>query len=503
MMFKKILIANRGEIAVRIIRTCRELGVRAVAVYSAADRLALHTRLADEAYYLGPPPARESYLAAGKIISVAHQCGAEAIHPGYGFLAENADFAEAVEVSGLVFIGPPARAMRAMGDKIAARQVMMKAGVPTVPGSAEVCATVDAAQRVAEQVGYPVLIKAAAGGGGKGMRLVNSTTELPALFQTASSEALSSFGDGRVYVEKYLQRPRHIEFQIFADCHGHAVYLGERECSIQRRHQKVIEEAPSCVLDEKLRRQMGEAAVEAAIACGYVNAGTIEFLVDAQRNYYFLEMNTRLQVEHPVTEMVTGLDLVRLQLEVAAGGKLPLAQEQVQLRGHAIECRIYAEDPQQNFMPSIGCIWHLHKPDGFGIRDDSGVYEGSEISIFYDPMIAKLIAWGADRQAAIVRMQRALSEYEIGGVRTTIPFCLWVLHHPKFYAGDFDTHFVQNEFYATQQELDGRADLHEVAALAAVLARTTQRHTGEQVSISSAVRGWKLRGWRQKFRSER
>jgi acetyl-CoA carboxylase biotin carboxylase subunit len=504
-MFKKILIANRGEIAVRIIRTCRELGVKTVAVYSDVDRLALHTRLADEAYYLGPPPARESYLAGEKIINIAKQCGAEAIHPGYGFLSENAVFADAVAASDLVFIGPPASAMRAMGDKTAARQMMIKAGVPTVPGSKDVCATVDEAKRVAKQIGYPILIKASAGGGGKGMRVAVNADELPGLFQTASSEAQSAFGDGRVYIEKYLQKPRHIEFQIFADHHGQAIYLGERECSIQRRHQKVIEEAPSCVLDEELRCKMGEAAVRAALACGYVNAGTIEFLLDAQRRFYFLEMNTRLQVEHPVTEMVTGLDLVRLQLEVADGSALPLTQEQVQLRGHAIECRIYAEDPEQNFAPSIGRISHMHKPDGFGIREDSGVYEGSEISIYYDPMIAKLVAWGADRQSAMARMLRALDEYEIGGVRTTIPFCLWALRHPKFQAGDFDTHFVQSEFFATEQKLDGCAGLHEAAALAAVLVRSSSaQHTPETpIAAKSTVQGWKLRGWRQKFRTER
>ncbi len=505
-MFKKILIANRSEIAVRIIRTCRELGVKTVAVYSDADRLALHTRMADEAYHLGPSPARESYLVGEKVIAIAKEAGAEAIHPGYGFLSENADFADAVAASDLIFIGPPGTAMRAMGDKTAARQVMMKAGVPTVPGSKEVCATMEEAQRVAEQVGYPVLIKASAGGGGKGMRVVNIAAELPPLFQTASSEAKSAFGDGRVYIEKYLQRPRHIEFQIIADSHGHAIYLGERECSIQRRHQKVIEEAPSCVLDEDLRRCMGEAAVKAALACGYVNAGTIEFLLDAERHFYFLEMNTRLQVEHPVTEMVTGLDLVRVQLEIAAGEKLPLTQEQVTLRGHAIECRIYAEDPQSNFAPSIGRLTHLRKPSGFGVRDDGGVEEGSEISVYYDPMMAKLIAWGADRQTAIARMERALNEYEVSGVRTTIPFCLWVLRHPSFRAGDFDTHFVQNEFFGKEQELQAHLDLQEVAALVAVLARSSENHftpISTNARAPVAMSGWKTRGWKHKLRSER
>jgi len=503
-MFNKILIANRGEIAVRIIRTCRELGIKTVAVFSAADRLALHTRMADEAYDLGPPPARESYLAGEKIIAIAKQCGAEAIHPGYGFLSENADFADAVNASGLVFIGPPGAAMRAMGDKTAARQVMMKAGVPTVPGSKEVCATVDDAKKIAEQIGYPILIKASAGGGGKGMRIVASADELPGLFQTASSEAKSAFGDGGVYVEKYLQRPRHIEFQVFADGYGNAIHLGERECSIQRRHQKVIEESPSCILDEALRRKMGEAAVRAALACGYVNAGTIEFLLDAERRFYFLEMNTRLQVEHPVTEMVTGLDLVRLQLEIAAGDRLPFSQQQVMLRGHAIECRIYAEDPEHNFAPSIGRIQHLHKPDGFGIREDSGVDQGTEISIYYDPMMAKLIAWGQDRPTAILRMQRALREYEIGGVRTTIPFCLWVLRHPRFQAGAFDTHFVQNEFFDKEQTLNHHPDLDEVMALSAVLARSLNGQQASTVTPAKpASQGWKLRGWRQRLRMDR
>ncbi len=505
-MFKKILIANRGEIAVRVMRTCRELGIRTVAVYSEADRLSLHVRLADEAYLIGPAPARESYLAGEKIIAVAQKSGAVAIHPGYGFLSENANFADAVAAAGLTFIGPGGEAMRQMGDKTAARKLMKRAGVPIVPGALEPLAEAESARNIADDTGYPVLLKAAAGGGGKGMRLVHRAEDLASAFRIASSEARSAFGDGRVYLEKYLERPRHIEFQILADSFGNAIHLGERECSIQRRHQKVIEESPSCLLDEKMRREMGEAAVAAAQSCGYTNAGTIEFIVDKNRRFYFLEMNTRLQVEHPVTEMVTGLDLVKLQIEIAAGGKLPLTQAQVQRRGHAIECRIYAEDPENNFMPAIGRLTHLHQPGGFGIREDSGVYDGSEISIYYDPMMSKLIAWGADRDEAIRRMQRALQEYEIGGVRTTIPFCLWVMQQEKFRRGEFDTHFVQNEFSAEKlAEAHGATvslkKLQTVAALAAVLHQESRAAATVAVAPASSVSNgsaWKRRGWKEK-----
>jgi propionyl-CoA carboxylase alpha chain len=499
-MFRKILIANRGEIAVRVIRTCREMGIRTVAVYSQADRLALHVRMADEAYEIGPPPARESYLVQARLIETAKRCGAEAIHPGYGFLSENAEFAEAVAQAGLVFIGPSGGAMRKMGDKTAARKLMHSAGVPTVPGSKDAVDDPGAAAAIAEQVGFPVLIKASAGGGGKGMRLAHRPEELPALFNSAASEALSAFGDGRVYIEKYVENPRHIEFQILADRHGNVVHLGERECSIQRRHQKVIEESPSSLVDEQMRAQMGAAAVEAAQSCGYTNAGTIEFIVDKNRHFYFLEMNTRLQVEHPVTEMVTGLDLVRLQLEIAAGGKLPFRQEQIERRGHAIECRVYAEDPENNFLPSIGRLTHVQRPGGYGIREDSGIGEGDEISIYYDPMIAKLIAWGADRGEAIRRMRRALGEYEIAGVRTTIPFCLWVLNHPKFCAGDFDTHFVQNEFHdISLLSTNGQIDL-AAAALVAVLhqeGKSPEPTNSFSGHANSSSISWKLRGWKK------
>jgi len=499
-MFQKILVANRGEIAVRVIRTCREMGIRTVAVYSQADRLALHVRMADEAYEIGPPPARESYLVQEKIIEAAKRSGAEAIHPGYGFLSENAAFADQISTAGLIFIGPSGEAMRRMGDKTAARQLMQSAGVPTVPGSKDAIHDPNEALAIAEYVGFPVLIKASAGGGGKGMRLVHRAEDLPALFNTAASEARSAFGDGRVYIEKYVENPRHLEFQIIADQHGNVVHLGERECSIQRRHQKVIEESPSTLLDEKMRRQMGEAAVEAARRCGYSNAGTIEFIVDRHRNFYFLEMNTRLQVEHPVTEMVTGLDLVRLQLEVAAGGKLPFKQEQIERRGHALECRVYAEDPENNFLPSIGKLKYLQRPGGNGVREDSGVGEGDTISIYYDPMIAKLITWGASRDEAIRRMRRALHEYEIVGVRTTIPFCLWVLNHAKFCAGEFDTHFVQNEFRGVQPAAtNGQFDL-AAAALAAVLHqqhRTPAPADSLPKNQHPAVSAWKSRGWKQ------
>ena len=506
-MFRKILIANRGEIAVRIIRTCREMAIRTVAVFSEADRLALHVRMADEAYFIGAAPAKESYLVGEKIIEVARKAGAEAIHPGYGFLAENADFAEAVADAGLVFIGPSAESMRKMGDKVAARQLVKSTGVPIVPGAMEPIADAHSARSFANDLGYPVLLKAAAGGGGKGMRVVRAEEELPSLFRTASSEALSAFGDGRVYLEKYLERPRHIEFQIFGDEHGNIIHLNERECSIQRRHQKVIEESPSCLLDEKMRRQMSEAAVAAARSSQYTNAGTIEFIVDRDRRFYFLEMNTRLQVEHPVTEAVTGLDLVKLQLEVAAGNPLPIDQSQVRPNGHALECRVYAEDPDNDFVPSIGRLTHLQKPGGLGVREDSGVEAGSEVTVYYDPMIAKLIAWGSTREQAIQRMRRALNEYEIGGVKTTVPFCLWVLNHESFNAGEFDTHFVQNEFISKRVALDGKLQdqdkIQIAAALAAVLKQATNSKaplSQKEAAISTSL--WKQRGWKEALRRD-
>src|SRR6202522_743768 len=405
-MFKKILIANRGEIAVRILRACHEMGIAAVVVYSDVDRAALHVRKADEAYPIGPAAASESYLNISKILEVARRSGADSIHPGYGFLSENAKFAQACADAGVKFIGPTAAAMDAMGSKTRARQAMEKAGVPFVPGTSRGVASFDEAEQVAARVGYPVMLKAAAGGGGKGMRLVHAPGELKSSLEAARSEAERSFGDGEVYIEKAIINPRHIEMQVLADEHGNTVYLGERECSLQRRHQKVLEEAPSPVVDPEMRRRMGEVAVRVAQAAAYTNAGTVEFLVDGQKNFYFLEMNTRLQVEHPVTELITGLDLVRLQIRIATGEKLPFGQDDITLRGHAIECRIYAEDPDNNFFPSPGKILDWRPPAGPGIRLDDGVYGGWTVPNEYDPMLGKLMAWGASRAEAIARLQR-------------------------------------------------------------------------------------------------
>lgn len=449
--FRKILIANRGEIAVRIIRTCRELGVRTVAVYSDADVSMPHVLVADEAYRIGPPPSRESYLRIDALLDVARRSGAEAIHPGYGFLAENPAFAAAVADSGLTFIGPPAAAIRSMGDKTSARTLVKKAGVPIVPGTETPLAGVEEAREFVRMHGTPALLKAAAGGGGKGMRVVRTPDELPSAFVQAQSEARSAFGDERIYIEKYLDQPRHIEVQILADAHGAVIHLGERECSIQRRHQKIIEESPSVLLDETMRAAMGATACRAAKACGYVNAGTIEFLVDRSRNFYFLEMNTRLQVEHPVTELRTGLDLVAEQLKIAAGQPLTLKQEDVTWTGHAIECRICAEDPSNDFFPSTGRITHLGPAQGPGMREDRGVGIGSEVSLFYDPLLAKVIAWAPDRVQAIARMVRALHEYEVTGVTTNIAVHLFVLQHPEFQAGEFDTGFIGRNFDPTTQ----------------------------------------------------
>jgi len=440
--FRKILIANRGEIAVRIMRTCRELGVGTVAVYSDADAAMPHVFAADEAYRIGPPPSRESYLRIDTLLDVARRSGAEAIHPGYGFLAENPVFAAAVADAGLIFIGPPASAIRAMGDKTSARSLVKKAGVPIVPGTEEPLRNVEEARTFIRTHGTPALLKAAAGGGGKGMRVVHTVDELPSAFAQAQSEARSAFGDERIYIEKYLEQPRHVEIQILADAHGSVIHLGERECSIQRRHQKIIEESPSVLVDEAIRAAMGETACRAARACGYVNAGTIEFLVDRSRNFYFLEMNTRLQVEHPVTELRTGLDLVAEQLKIAAGQPLGIRQEDVRWSGHAIECRICAEDPANDFFPSTGRITQLRPAQGPGMREDRGIEVGSEVSLFYDPLLSKVIAWADDREHAIARMIRALREYEVTGVTTNVGVHLFVLQHPEFRAGTYDTGFL-------------------------------------------------------------
>jgi acetyl-CoA carboxylase biotin carboxylase subunit len=440
-MFKKILIANRGEIAVRVIRACREMGIASVAVFSDVDRAALHVSQADEAYSIGPAAARASYLNIAAILDVAKRSGAEAIHPGYGFLSENFQFARACADAGIKFIGPPPQAMELMGSKTRARQAMQAAGVPLVPGSAHGL-SLGQAEELAAQIGFPIMIKAAAGGGGKGMRLVGSAGELRPAFEAAQSEALRAFNDSEVYLEKFIENPRHIEIQVLADEHGNVVYLGERECSVQRRHQKVIEEAPSAIVDEELRRRMGAVAVQAARSAGYTNAGTVEFLVDRAHNFSFLEMNTRLQVEHPVTELVTGLDLVHLQLRIAAGEKLPFRQDDVNLRGHAIECRIYAEDPENNFFPSPGKITRLLRPSGPGVREDSGVYEGWTVPLDYDPLLSKLIVHAADRASAIARMRRALDEYFVGGIKTNLLLLRRILEHPDFAAARIDTGFL-------------------------------------------------------------
>jgi acetyl-CoA carboxylase biotin carboxylase subunit len=441
----KVLVANRGEIAVRVIRTCREMGIRTVAVYSDADSEALHVRRADEAVHIGPSPARQSYLDGEAIVRAALATGADAIHPGYGFLSERPEFARLVTERGLVFVGPRAESMDAMGVKTTARRNMQAAGVPVVPGS-EATLDEDEAKAFASSIGFPVMIKAAAGGGGKGMKRCDRPEAFSSLWQSAKREASAAFGDDRLYLEKFLERPRHVEVQVFADEAGNTIHLGERECSIQRRHQKLVEETPSCALDDRLRARMGEVAVRAAKAVGYRGAGTVEFLVDAKRDFYFLEMNTRLQVEHPVTELVTGLDLVRLQLQVARGEDLPLTQAEVQRRGHAIEARVCAENPWKSFLPSPGKITALRAPEGPGIREDTGVYEGWVVSPFYDSLLSKLVAWGETREEAIGRLRDALGRYVVQGIAVNASYLAAVVDHPAFRSGDYDTGFcVQYE----------------------------------------------------------
>src|SRR6202522_2016745 len=465
-MFQKILIANRGEIAVRVVRACHEMGIAAVVVYSDVDRAALHVRKDDEAYPIGAAAATESYLNIPKILDVAKRSGADAIHPGYGFLSENAKFAQACADAGVKFIGPTAAAMEAMGSKTRARQAMEKAGIPLVPGTSRGVESFEQAQQVAAKIGYPVMLKAAAGGGGKGMRLVHAPEELGSSLDAARSEAERSFGDSEVYIEKAIVNPRHIEMQVLADEHGNTVYLGERECSLQRRHQKVLEEAPSPIVDADMRRRMGEVAVRVAQAAQYTNAGTVEFLVDQEKNFYFLEMNTRLQVEHPVTELVTGLDLVHLQIRIAAGEKLPLRQEDVQIRGHAMECRIYAEDPDNNYFPSPGRITLLLEPSGPGIREDSGMYEGWTVPMDYDPLLAKLIGYGSDREQAVARLTRALDEYFVGGIKTNISLFRRILVDGDFRAAKLDTGFLDRMMQKkNNQQVDPQAA--QVAAIAA------------------------------------
>ncbi len=469
---QKILVANRGEIALRIFRACRELGIPSVAVYSDVDRASLHVAHADEAYRLGPAPATESYLRGDRILDIARHCGADAIHPGYGFLSENADFAAACEAAGIRFIGPSASAMRMLGSKTRARQAADAASLPRVPGSVQALESATEARKVARQIGYPIMLKAAAGGGGKGMRAVRSETEIADALENARSEAERAFGSGDVYIEKLIENPRHIEIQILADQHGNCVYLGERECSVQRRHQKVIEEAPSAIVDETLRARMGETAVRLAQTANYTNAGTVEFLVDTDRNFYFLEMNTRLQVEHPVTELVTGLDLVHLQIQIAEGSPLPFTQQDVTLRGHAIECRIYAEDPDNNFFPSPGKITRLLHASGPGIREDCGIYEGWNVPLDYDPILSKLIAYAPTRAMAIERMLRALDEYHVGGIASNVSLFRRILRDEGFRTANIDTGYLERllaepSAQAAPEASSPGADAEQAAAIAA------------------------------------
>jgi acetyl-CoA carboxylase biotin carboxylase subunit len=496
---KKILIANRGEIAVRVIRACREMEIPSVAVYSDADRGALHARMADEAFSIGPAPSRESYLNIPKIIDVVKRSGADAVHPGYGFLAENATFAEACEDAGIVFIGPSAESIKLMGSKIGARRAVAKYGVESVPGTLDPIQSDDEALRIASSVGYPIMLKASGGGGGKGLRFVASEREMESSLRNTRAEALAAFGDDAIYIEKFVEKPRHIEIQVLADKHGNAVYLGERECTIQRRHQKVIEECPSPIVDAPLRSRMGEAALKVVQAASYWNAGTVEFLVDAHRRFYFLEMNTRLQVEHPVTEMVTGLDLVKLQIAIASDEKLALRQEDIVMRGAAIECRVYAEDPENNFFPSPGKIQRLRTPSGPGIRDDGGVYEGWTVPIDYDPLISKLVAWGSNRNEAIARMQRALQEYQIEGIKSNISLFLDVLPDSEFQKGDFDTSFLDRFMTRSKRHSPPESDTH-LAAIVAALFHSTRSPSLENTTMPATNNAWKLDARRRGLR---
>src|SRR5262245_32324014 len=500
-MFRKILIANRGEIAVRILRACRELGIRSVAVFSDVDRNSLHVRLADEAYPIGPAPSRESYLRIDKIMDVARRAGCDAIHPGYGFLAENPALPRACSDAGITFIGPSADAMEALGAKTAGRQLARRAEVPTVPGANDAIEEPQAARELARGMSYPVLLKAVAGGGGKGMRLVNEDSEFASALRDASSEALNAFGNASVYLEKYLEKPRHIEIQILADAHGRVVSLGERECSIQRRHQKVVEEAPSPIMTPELRKRMGDAAVRLARAGGYTNAGTVEFLVDTHYNFYFLEVNTRLQVEHPVTEQVTGLDLVKLQIAIAAGHRLPFAWETITPRGHAMEVRLYAEDPENNFFPSPGKILSRHAPSGPGIRVDEGVYEGWTVPMDYDPLLSKLIAWGNSREETIARLRRALEEYSITGIKTNAALFRRILAEPDFLRAEIHTKWLDEILRRPQPAAHSDTNGAEAAAIAAALWQATRNGCASSASSENSApeSAWKREGRRQQL----
>jgi len=489
---KKLLIANRGEIALRIMRSAREMGIKTVAVYSEADRNALHVRFADEAVGIGPPASSQSYLVIQKIIDAAKLVNADAIHPGYGFLSENEDFAAEVKKAGLIFIGPSAASIELMGSKLAAKAAAAKFNVPLVPGTTEPISDIVKAKKIAGEIGYPILIKASAGGGGKGMRVVTSESEFEEQMERAISEATSAFGDGSVFIEKYVTQPRHIEFQIFGDQHGNVVHLFERECSIQRRHQKVIEEAPSSILSSDLREKMGNAAVNVAKAANYYNAGTVEFIVDENKNFYFLEMNTRLQVEHPVTEQITGLDLVKLQIKIAEGEKLPFTQQDLSIRGHAIEVRVYAEDPANNFLPDIGTLMTYKRPQGHGIRVDDGFEQGMNIPFYYDPMIAKMICHDETRELAIQKTIRAIDEYEITGLETTLGFCKFVMNHEAFRSGNFDTKFVE-KYFKPEFLNDGGMGTEEIiaAVLATQAIKEKTKTTVKTENTISSISNWK------------
>ncbi|MFT2007728.1 acetyl-CoA carboxylase biotin carboxylase subunit [Pontibacter sp. 13R65] len=491
---KKLLVANRGEIALRVMRSAKEMGISTVAIYSEADRNALHVRYADEAVCVGGPKSSESYLRGDVIIDVCRQLQVDAIHPGYGFLSENAGFAGKVQEAGIIFIGPSPEAIELMGSKLAAKAAVAKYNIPMVPGTEEAITDVEAAKEIAKQVGFPILIKASAGGGGKGMRVVERVEHFEEQMQLAVSEATSAFGDGSVFIEKYIGSPRHIEIQVLGDTDGHIVHLFERECSIQRRHQKVVEEAPSAILTPALRDEMGRCAVNVAKACNYVGAGTVEFLLDENMNFYFLEMNTRLQVEHPVTEQITGLDLVKEQIHIAEGNALTFSQEQLQIHGHALELRVYAEDPANNFLPDIGRLQTYKRPQGLGVRVDDGFEQGMDIPIYYDPMIAKLVTFGKDRKEAIEKMLRAIDEYEITGIATTLPFGKFVLEHEAFVSGNFDTKFIERYFKPENLEPASNAETDEIAAVLAGMlfskARPTPAASTERTA-TTAVSPWR------------
>ena len=494
-MFKKILIANRGEIAHRIIKACREMNIISVAIYSEADKNALHVRRSDEAYLIGPSPANESYLNKEKIIRLAKQIGADAIHPGYGFLSENSQFIKMVEDSGITFIGPSSKSVEMMGEKTSARRLMKEHNVPIVPGTTVSIKSSEEGKKIAKEIGYPVMLKAAAGGGGKGMRKIENESEFDSSYERAKNESLKAFGNDDVYLEKFIENPKHIEVQILADKFGNYIHLFERECSVQRRHQKVVEEAPSIAVDEFTRKKITQAAVNAAKACNYYNAGTIEFLMDKNKNFYFLEMNTRLQVEHPVTEMITGIDIVKQQIKIADNQKLSIRQEDLKIHGHAVECRIYAEDVDNNFAPSTGKIIHHRLTSGPGIRIDRGIDIMSEVPIYYDPMLAKVVAWGIDREEALVRMKRALSEYQINGVITNVPAFNWILNQKTFLDGTFDINFLDNEFLPLVPHKWKDESAKEYEEIASVLGAFLKMQ--EQLTPSSTNHVSQRNSWRE------